>query len=65
MSRTGRDEENEVGTVGELILHLEGMAEPYPYLSDFDILVIEESSKPILIMNLEEFRRFEDSVIGT
>lgn len=48
-----------------IIRRLEHAAKPYPFLDpDYDILILEESEKPFIIMNREEYNRLWEKVIG-
>lgn len=59
------DDLSELTTLDELIEYLEELAESYPYLDpDYDILVLEGSKKPIIIMSPEEFIKLERRVLG-
>lgn len=57
--------EEPLETMEDLIRFLERRAIPYPYLDDFDILIIPESVKPIIVMNKFEFKKLEEKVCGS
>jgi hypothetical protein len=49
----------------ELIEALERASKPYPFLDpEYEILVIEESEKPIIIMNKEEYAKLWEKITG-
>ena len=51
--------------IEEVIKTLESAAKPYPFLDpEYDILIIEESEKPIIIMNEKEYNKLWDKIIG-
>ena len=51
--------------IEEVIKTLENAAKPYPFLDpEYDILIIEESEKPIIIMNTEEYNKLWEKIIG-
>jgi len=54
----------EINEVTELISYFEDLAESYPYLMDYDILIIDESTRPIVIMSPEEFNKLKRSIVG-
>jgi len=57
--------EEPLETFEDIVKFLERRAIPYPYLDDFDILVIPESTKPIIVMNKFEFKKLEEKVCGS
>ena len=61
MSKNG---DEMIDSMKELITLLESLAESFPYLDDYDILVVEESQKPIIIMNPDEFLKVQRKIIG-
>ena len=61
MSKNG---DEMIDSMKELITLLESLAESFPYLDDYDILVVEESQKPIIIMSPDEFLKVQRKVIG-
>lgn len=58
------DEELSVDDVAELIQFLEELAEEYPYLDEYKILIVEESTEPIIVMNPAEFLKLQKRVLG-
>jgi hypothetical protein len=59
------DVESQVFDLGDVIKFLESQAMQYAYLDNYDILVLPESSKPIIIMNQREFDALHEKVCGT
>jgi len=56
----------DVENLKEAIKALEKAAKPYPFLDpEYNILVIEESETPIIIMNKEEYEKLWGKVIGS
>jgi len=43
---------------------LEQMAEFFPHIDDYKILVTAHSMEPIIIMNIEEFNKLEKEALG-
>lgn len=58
------DDEESLKEFKDLIEFLESEAKSYPYLDEYKILVLEDSSTPIIIMNLVEFKRLEQKIVG-
>jgi hypothetical protein len=53
------------GDIEPLIRMLERAAKPYPFLDpDYDILILEESEKPLIIMNREEYNKLWEKITG-
>lgn len=50
--------------INEIIQYLESSARLYPYIDDWKILVLEESTEPIIIMNQIEFDKLEEKIVG-
>jgi len=51
-------------TFEDIILFLECKATHYPYLDSYDILILPESHKPIIIMNQKEFDALHEKICG-
>lgn len=50
--------------IKKVLPSIEKLAKQYSYLDDYKILVISNSTEPIIIMNEEEFKKLEERVIG-
>ena len=57
-----RDEE--ITDIEKLIVHLAELAEPFPFLSDYNILRVDFPTKPFLVMDEEAFDKLFKSVVG-
>lgn len=64
-SRSKASKEEEIDDVTELIEELASLAESYPYLDEYKILVIEGCPHPFIVMNPFDFRDLERKVIGS
>jgi len=53
-----------IESFGDFIHYLESQAKHLPYLDDYPILVVDESTKPFIIMNIEEFKKLQRKVLG-
>jgi hypothetical protein len=55
----------DVKNLKEAIKALEKAAKPYPFLDpEYNILVVEESEQPIIIMNKREYNKLWEKIIG-
>ena len=43
---------------------MEHEAKLYPYIDDYKILVIPESSEPMIVVNESEFEKLQEKAIG-
>lgn len=48
----------------DLIKFLEERAEEYPYLDDLPILIVEECTRPFIVMGPNHFKEQEKRVVG-
>ena len=59
------NDDDEIDNIEDLIKYLEDEAESYPYIDpDFDILILDCSNKPIIILSPQEFKKLEKKIIG-
>ena len=55
----------DVKNLKEAIKALEKAAKPYPFLDpEYNILVVEESEQPIIIMNKKEYNKLWEKIVG-
>jgi len=58
-------DDEEIDSLEDLILVLEDLAEAYPYIDpDVEFIILEESSKPILIVSPTAFKTMERKAVG-
>jgi len=58
------EKNEELTTLKEVLEYFEELALSYPYLDEYDIMITEDSNKPIIIMSPIEFEKIQKKVLG-